>query len=298
MRASRVLTVPAVATVAAAVLLAAGCSGGAPTQRGAEASAAPTSSSQPPSAVPSSTPSNPATRIDLHADPAAILKRMGVPILTYHQVRNWTADDSKSARAYIMPVAKFTSQMSYLDSHGYHTISPDELLAHLTTGAPLPSKPVMLSFDDGEQGQFETVLPVLKKHHFTATFFPMTVVLGKDGWMSAGELRKLDAAGMTIGGHTWNHAEVDDYSGHDWQKQIVNSTEKLEKIVGHPIHYFAYPDGAWDDAAFSHLKKNGYWAAFQVSFDPIDKKAPRYTLRRTHANPYWSIKEFAAHLKE
>jgi peptidoglycan/xylan/chitin deacetylase (PgdA/CDA1 family) len=299
---------PRISTVfagaAAAAVLVAGCSGaGAHQRRAAEASAAPSASASS-TAGPSGSPrpsAAPRPGIDLHADPASILERTkhhGVPVIGYHQVRNWTSSDSKQARPYIMPVATFKAQMRYLAAHHYHPISLDRLLAHLTTGASLPAKPVVLTFDDGEEGQFSTAFPVLEKHHFTAAFFPMTVVLGKKHWMSPEQLRTMDKAGMTIGDHTWNHHRVDRYSGHDWKRQIADSTDTLEKILGHPVHYFAYPYGVWNEDAFPHLKDNGYWAAFQLTSDPVDRKAPLYTLQRQLSDPYWNTKQFAAHLEE
>jgi peptidoglycan/xylan/chitin deacetylase (PgdA/CDA1 family) len=301
MRESKLAT--ALAGAAAAAVLVTGCSGAGGHQRAAEVSATPStsaSSAASPSG-PQPTSAGPRAGIDLHADPAAILERAKhhtVPVIAYHQIRDWTASDSQQARRYIMPVATFKAQMQYLAAHHYHPISPDRLLAHLTTGAPLPAKPVALTFDDGEEGQFSTAFPALQKHRFTATFFPMTVVLGKKHWMSPEQLRTMDQAGMTIGGHTWDHHRVDRYSGHDWKRQIADSTGTLETILGHPVHYFAYPYGAWNQNAFPHLKRNGYWAAFQLTSDPVDKNAPRYTLQRQLANPYWNTKEFAAHLNE
>jgi hypothetical protein len=82
------------------------------------------------------------------ANAAAILARPQVPILCYHQIRDWTARDSKSARDYIVPVAKFKAQIKMLADSGYHTVSPDQVYAYMTTGAPLPSKPILLTFDD------------------------------------------------------------------------------------------------------------------------------------------------------
>ena len=33
----------------------------------------------------------------------------------------------------------------------------------------------------------------------------MTVVLGKPGWLTSEQVRRLDRAGMTIGPHTYDH---------------------------------------------------------------------------------------------
>ena len=288
--------------LAAAVVLAACGNGNIPDATATNASTSATafkpSGATPTAAKPTTTAApSPAPSIDLHAAHAAILKRAPqVPVLNYHQVRDWTVRDSTQDRPYIMPVATFASQMDYLAQHGYHSISPDQLLAHLTTGAALPSKPVLLTFDDADENQWTNAVPVLKAHHFTATFFIMTVVLNKTNYMSDAQLRALDHAGMTIGGHTWDHHRVDRYSGSDWQIQIVRPTERLQRILGHPVRYFAYPYGVWKPDAFAHLEASGYWAAFQLNQDPVDASAPLYTLQRQIADPYWSTAQFAAHL--
>ena len=48
------------------------------------------------------------------ADAATILSRPQVPVLCYHQIRDWKASDSKSARDYIIPTQAFTDQMQML----------------------------------------------------------------------------------------------------------------------------------------------------------------------------------------
>jgi peptidoglycan/xylan/chitin deacetylase (PgdA/CDA1 family) len=86
----------------------------------------------------------------------------------------------------------------------------------------------------------------------------MTVALDKDRYLSTGQLRALDAAGMTIGLHTWNHHRVDRYAGDDGKVQIQEPTQQLEQLLGHPIRYFAYPFGVWSPDAFGHVRRNGY----------------------------------------
>jgi hypothetical protein len=89
----------------------------------------------------SETAPDPATiPADKIADVATILGRKQVPILCYHQVREWKPRDSENARSYIMPVQVFKDQIKMLADSGYHSISPDQLYAYLTTGAPLPEK--------------------------------------------------------------------------------------------------------------------------------------------------------------
>src|SRR5690349_20155322 len=87
-------------------------------------------------------------------DAATILSRKEVPILCYHQIRDFRPKDSKIAKDYIVPIANFRAQMKMLADSGYHTILPDQLYAYLTTGAALPSKPVMLTYDDTDLDQY------------------------------------------------------------------------------------------------------------------------------------------------
>jgi peptidoglycan/xylan/chitin deacetylase (PgdA/CDA1 family) len=73
-----------------------------------------------------------------------------VPVLCYHQLRNWTHSDSQYNRVnLICPPKHFRAHLDALAGDGWTTISPAQYLRHLTAGAGLPRKPVTLSFDDG-----------------------------------------------------------------------------------------------------------------------------------------------------
>ena len=220
-------------------------------------------------------------------DPATILARKEVPILCYHHIRDWKPTDSKSARDYIVPVANFQSQMKMLRDSGYHTITPDQLYAYLTTGAALPSKPVLLTFDDTDLDQYTIGLPELNKYGFKATYFIMTVSLGRPHYMSKEQVKALSDAGHTIGSHTWDHHNVKQYQGQDWVTQIEKPTKQLEAITGKPIHYFAYPFGLWNPEAIPQLKQRGMIAAFQL-YAKRDQQDPLYTIRRIIVPGSWN----------
>ncbi len=226
--------------------------------------------------------SAPAARTDLEA----VARRAEVPVLCYHQIRRATAADGAQARPYIVAPAVLERQMRALADAGYRTVTGDQLVAHVARGAPLPPKPVLLTFDDATAGQFTEALPILRRHGFVATFFVMTVVLDKPGWLTRRQVRALDRAGMTIGGHTWDHSAVPEYGGGDWRAQIDEPTRELAELVGHPIRLFAYPFGEWDRKAIPRLWEAGYVAAFQLA-DPLDREHPLWNLRRI-ITPEWS----------
>jgi peptidoglycan/xylan/chitin deacetylase (PgdA/CDA1 family) len=218
---------------------------------------------------------------------AAILARPQVPILCYHQIRDWTARDSKGARDYIVPVAKFKAQIKMLADSGYHTVSPDQVYAYMTTGAQLPSKPILLTFDDTDLDQFTVARPELNKYGYKGTYFVMTVSLGRPRYMTKAMVKQLSDEGNTIGSHTWDHHNVKKYKGEDWVTQIDKPTKTLEDITGKKINYFAYPFGLWNEQAFPELKKRGFVAAFSLA-EKRDLNDPLFTIRRIIASGYWT----------
>jgi peptidoglycan/xylan/chitin deacetylase (PgdA/CDA1 family) len=204
-------------------------------------------------------------------------------------LRDWRSGDSQYNRAnLICPPRYFRAHLDALVEGGWTTISPDQYLAHLTTGAALPRKPVMLSFDDGSAGQATEGLHQLTKRGMTGVFFVMTVVLGKPGWMSNRDIKRIADAGMAIGSHTWDHHAVSDLSGRDWKVQLDRSRTVLRRASGQPVAHFAYPYGTVNSKAFSHLRDAGYKTAFQLDAKELDDRAPLYTLRRSLVISTWS----------
>jgi peptidoglycan/xylan/chitin deacetylase (PgdA/CDA1 family) len=243
-------------TLAIVVLALSGCGGSHPTRKAA-----------------------PATTATPRTDAAAMAARAHVPVLCWHQIRRATGADSAADRAYIVSPKALAQQLDALDRAGYHAVSGEALVGHVARGTPLPPKPVLLTFDDASEGQFARALPLLRRHRFVATFFVMTVVLDKPGWLTGEQVRRLDRAGMTVAAHTYDHHSVPDYTGEDWDTQLVAPAGKLARLLGHPVRLFAYPNGLWDREAFAHLDAAGYVAAFQLA-GKLDRSEPLWTLRR------------------
>lgn len=226
------------------------------------------------------------------ANAATILARKQVPILCYHQIRDWREKDSKSAKDYIIPVNTFKEQMKMLSDSGYHSILPEQLYNYLAYGDPLPSKPVMLTFDDTDYDQYEVGAKVLDKYGYKGVYFIMTVSIGKNGkyrYMSKEDIKDLSDRGNVIGSHTYDHKNFKKYTGEDWKIQLDKPTAKLEEITGKKMLEFAYPFGLWNAEGIPELKKRGFRAAYALA-DKRDEKEPLYTIRRIIASGYWSAK--------
>lgn len=252
----------------------------------------------------SKTAESPGTTVDVSkikvADAKTILARKQVPILCYHQVRNWKPTDGKVGKDYIVEIQNFKDQMKMLADSGYHTILPDQLYAYLNTGAALPSKPIMLTFDDTDLDQFTIVRPTLDKLGYKAVYFIMTVSIGKKGkfvdYMSKEQIKQLADEGNVIGSHTYDHKNFKKYAGKDWEEQLDKPTKKLEEITGKKMTEFAYPFGLWNAEGIPELKKRGFRMAYQLS-TKRDEKDPLFTIRRIIASGYWSPKTLSNSIK-
>jgi peptidoglycan/xylan/chitin deacetylase (PgdA/CDA1 family) len=234
------------------------------------------------------------------ADAKTILARKQVPILCYHQVRNWKPTDGKVGKDYIVEIQNFKDQMKMLADSGYHTILPDQLYAYLNTGAALPSKPIMLTFDDTDMDQFTIVRPTLDKLGYKAVYFIMTVSIGRKGkfvdYMTKEQIKQLSDEGNIIGSHTYDHKNFKKYAGKDWEEQLDKPTKKLEEITGKTMTEFAYPFGLWNAEGIPELKKRGFRMAYQLS-TKRDEKDPLFTIRRIIASGYWSPKTLSNSIK-
>lgn len=82
-------------------------------------------------------------------------------ILSYHEIADKTQTlDSTYA---VNPV-HFEEQMRWLIENGYHFINVDDILNYRKHGKALPSKAVLISFDDGYHSVYVNAYPILKKY--------------------------------------------------------------------------------------------------------------------------------------
>ena len=239
------------------------------------------------------------TRSRQIADAATILSRKQVPILCYHHIRELSMP-GKSSKGYEVTVKQFKEQMQMLADSGYHSVLPDQLYNYLAYGDSLPSKPFMITYDDTDEEQFSIAKPEMDKHGFKGVYFIMTISIGRPRYMSKEQIRQLADEGHAIESHTWRHDRVDKYLTtphidkgtnkmveNDWDLQLGEQRKKLEDISGKPIHYFAYPFGIWNKAAFPELQKRNFRLAFQLA-TARDSTQPLYTVRRIIIDPSWS----------
>jgi peptidoglycan/xylan/chitin deacetylase (PgdA/CDA1 family) len=218
--------------------------------------------------------------LSLPASPAP--HTVQVPILTWHRVAVFAQEYTKSIPDETVEPSVFAEEMDALASHGYRPISQLQLFDALFHDAPLPSKPVLLTVDDGYVDDVKTILPILRAHHFVATFYIITGRFHEPGFLNATEVRRLDAAGMDIGAHTRTHVPLAAIPTSELREQIQGSREDLEHVLGHPVQWFAYPFGSYDATVIAEVRHAGFVLAVTTNGGTSESSQASLTMPRIH----------------
>ncbi|GAC1439501.1 MAG: hypothetical protein NVSMB51_17490 [Solirubrobacteraceae bacterium] len=222
-------------------------------------------------------------RVASLAYPARVLPRtVRVPILTYHRVHLFATEFTKSIPDETVEPQSFSQEIAALDRAGYHSVSQAQLFHALFNGAPLPSKPVMISVDDGYVDDVKTILPVLHSHHMVGTFYIITGRFHEPGFLNETEVRRLDRAGMDIGAHTRTHVPLNAIPSAQLAPQIEGSKRDLQRILGHFVYFFAYPYGAFNPAVAKQVRKAGFLLAVTTKGGTSESSTAPLTMPRIH----------------
>lgn len=206
---------------------------------------------------------------------SSVSEETDIPVLNYHRVKDNVFNPLTLSNE------EFEEQMQYLHAHGYHSITPDQLLMYLQTGEPLPDKPVLITFDDGYRDNYVNAYPILKKYGFTATIFLITDVVGHDYWyLDWEQVREMQQAGFVFGSHTLSHIPLTTMGHDEATFQLLKSKEGMEWRLHTPVNYFAYPNGEYNRDAEALVKRLGYKAAFSTDFGRVNAKSDVYALER------------------
>jgi peptidoglycan/xylan/chitin deacetylase (PgdA/CDA1 family) len=191
-----------------------------------------------------------------------------VTILTYHSIEPKPAKkEGANQLHYRITPENFEKQMQYLKDNAYTPITFDAWVRYLTTGAAIPEKSIVLTFDDGWKNQYTYAVPILKKFGFTGTFF----IVGKmrnAGYMTWDEVRSLHADGFEVASHTQTHPKLPLLTDEKLVEEIAGSKKLLEEQLGSPITTLAYPYYLHDARVMKAVQDAGYlgaragWGAF------------------------------------
>ena len=197
----------------------------------------------------------------------------GIPVFMYHKV-------SESHRDFLtVTQADFEQQLHWLKQRGYQSVSMKEFLAFLAKELPrekLPSKPMLLTFDDGYENNLSLALPVLKKIGMSACIFVTSSYIeereknGNREYLSPAELKQWTDSGMELALHSHLHPN---YRQISWPEILADLELNRAKLKAWGLPYLetlAYPFGARPKKTQAlrelktRLREAGLKAAFRI----------------------------------
>jgi peptidoglycan/xylan/chitin deacetylase (PgdA/CDA1 family) len=208
-------------------------------------------------------------------------RQIRVPSLMFHYVSWLPATDANMDLRKDLTVSPtdFEAMLKYLRDNGYHTITTKDLWWSLDQTAPLPAKPVMLTFDDGYADAYSVAMPLLKAYGMTGVFFVTVNLVDRPGYVSRAQVRALADAGMDVESHAMDHISMlGNLTGQTYQ--MCKSREFLNDWTGTDVRHFAYPSGDYNDTSFIALQRCGYLSGYKKAGGSIQSSNGMYVLQR------------------
>lgn len=210
-----------------------------------------------------------------------------VVILMYHSLLKDPARHGK----YVVSPDLFESDLKYLKEHGYSFVGIQELIDFVYSGAPLPKKSVVITFDDGYYNNYLYAYPLLEKYDAKMVIS----VIGKYTDLYDGEkpnayyshvtwdmINEMLASGrVEIGNHTYSmhtngerrgSKKIKGETDEHYSKILTEDIGKLQvEMFEHTGTYpsvYTYPFGAISNASFGIIADMGFLASLSCAEKP------------------------------
>jgi peptidoglycan/xylan/chitin deacetylase (PgdA/CDA1 family) len=206
---------------------------------------------------------------------SSAVNKYSIPVLLYHRI-GYTSDTLT-----ITP-ERLSLDLTELQENGYETISLSTFEDYVGgKDVQLPSKPILITFDDSYQDNYDTAFQILKQKNDVATFFVITGFIDKyKDRLTSQEITEMYAAGMSFGSHTVSHTPLAKESQDVMWNELFFSKQFLEETLKVPINTIAYPEGSYNSETIRLATGLGYNIGFTVKSGVCKRTNPPFTIPR------------------
>ncbi len=208
-----------------------------------------------------------------------------VPVFLYHAVMDdppeWIAEFTVAPRV-------FAEHLDAIADSGRTPVTISTFADGLAGRAPLPPRPVLLTFDEGFADLPGPTADGLAGRGLPATAYLTTGAITPGGrsllppapMMTLAGAERLEQAGMEVGSHTVTHAQLDTLNARQVRAELVDSNAVLEDTLGHRVPHLAYPHGYNSPRVRAMAARAGYETAAAVRHALSSDRDERYRIAR------------------
>ncbi|HXF32887.1 MAG TPA: polysaccharide deacetylase family protein, partial [Solirubrobacterales bacterium] len=242
----RLTAVAAIVVMAVAVVVVLASAGGGSEDEGAATAAGPTKQTK--------EKSKPQSQEVTNATPQADWKPYTgpVPILEYH-VLGAPPEGAPYPELYVGRT-DFEKQMDWLEERGYEAVTLEQVEEAWYHSGRLPSKPVVISFDDGYRPQYTFALPTLRRHGWAGVLN----LKAEGSELYESNVEAMIAAGWELAAHTIRHLDLTELGPEELEEEVAGSREILQEEFKVPVDNFCYPAGQFDETVVEAVEAAGY----------------------------------------
>ncbi len=216
---------------------------------------------------------------------------ISAPILMYHHI----ASDHPDNRYYVSS-ENFRAQMDLLHQEGYTAITLRVLADALRCNGPLPARPVVITFDDGDLDVYQNAFPIMRDYGYPGTFFILSSALQADGFVHTEQLQELITAGWEIGSHSMSHADLA-AEGADIHREMYQSRIDLEAALHVTVNSFAYPFSSSNALVLKKARQYQYNTAVCSGWNNEQRLSHIYCLSRREVKWQTDLEAFRKFLQ-
>lgn len=184
-----------------------------------------------------------------------------LPVLMYHSVSPDAPEDNLLA----VTDAVFERQMRFLKEHRYNVMRLEDAAGLIRRGKRIPSRAVVITFDDGYRNTFTHAFPILKKYDIPATAFIIVNEVGRSQGdrLDWSDIRQMQESGLVaIGSHCLGPEPLINIRDDGVVRhEIFASKKALEEKLGVRVNFFSYPEGMFTPYIRQLVIDAGYTAA-------------------------------------
>ncbi len=166
---------------------------------------------------------------------------------------------SAAADRYKLSLAEFDAQMS-----GITSMRPDApILITDVIDANAAGFPFLLTVDDGGVSYYTVIADRLEARGWRGHCLVTTDFIGETGFLTAGQIRELDARGHLVGTHSASHPTRFSACGLDeMRNEWIRSRCALEDLLGHAVGVASVPGGYFSSTVARTAADSGITVLF------------------------------------